>query len=128
MCVAKIEKIVAKHTGLEHIDFGPIYKRLSLVDPSGQGDNHHARPQLLEDYRLGEYPLLAMTNTDTLAELLQHDTAREQRQNTLDAIDHLLEYATERRKRIAATEDWVEAARFVKDLGRLDLERMIHLL
>ncbi|GAA5969883.1 hypothetical protein JCM8115_006016 [Rhodotorula mucilaginosa] len=69
-----------------------------------------------------------MTTTDELAERLQDDTASEQRQNTLDAIDDVLEYATERRKRIAATEDWVDAARFVKDLGRLDLERMINRL
>ncbi|TKA50590.1 hypothetical protein B0A53_06068 [Rhodotorula sp. CCFEE 5036] len=127
MCVAKIEKLVAEHTGLEYVDLCPIYKRLSLIDSSGQEDNHQSRRQLLEDSLSGEYPLLAMTDSDALAELLQHDTASEQRQNTLDAIDDVLEYATERRKRIAATEDWVDAARFVKDLGRLDLERIINL-
>jgi hypothetical protein len=128
MCVAKIEKLVAEHTGLEYVDLCPIYKRLSLIDSSGQEDNHQSRRQLLEDSLSGEYPLLAMTDSDALAELLQHDTASEQRQNTLDAIDDVLEYATERRKRIAATEDWVDAARFVKDLGRLDLERIINRL
>lgn len=124
--IASIANLLARHTGVNHVLSDPLSTRVSLVDPFSPVADSPLRP--VGGYTSDEYPLIAMANPDTLAERLQDDWASEQRQNTLDAIDDVLEYATERRKRIAATEDWVDAARFVKDLGRLDLERMINRL
>ena len=122
--MVRIKKVAAEHTGIKQVACIPYFERVSLVEALGPADPSRLGVRYFEYW----YPILAMTNTDALAELLQHDTAREQRQNTLDVIDELLEYATERRKRIATTGDWVDATRFVKDLRRLDLQRRIHLL
>lgn len=124
--IASFANLFARHPGVKHVLSDPLSVRVSLLNAFNPVGDSSSR--LLGGDTSDEYPLVAMTDPDILTERLQDDAAREQRQNTLDAIDSVLEYATERRKWIAATEDWVDAARFVQDLGRLDLRRMIHLL
>ena len=124
--IASFARLFARHTGVKHVLSDSLCIRVSHLDSFNSVADSPSR--LVGGNTSDKYPIVAMTDSDTIAERLQRDTAWEQRRNTLDAIDDVLAYAIERRKRIAATEDWADAARFVKNLGHLDLERMIHRL
>ncbi|GAA5989489.1 hypothetical protein JCM10908_000498 [Rhodotorula pacifica] len=124
--MASLGRFLAAHTAIEHVSLFPLDGRISLLDESRLAE------QLPPGAVVGDspfgYPVVAMTDTADLAERMQDDGAKEQRENVASCIDDLLRYVFEWRKRVEATGDHFEAARLAELLAPLDVERMLHRL
>ncbi|GAA5989493.1 hypothetical protein JCM10908_000500 [Rhodotorula pacifica] len=72
------------------------------------------------------HPALALTDAETIRDLLKQGERPDQRQAVLDTLDDVLKFAVEWRERAVNTQDWADVARLAELLQPMDVERMVH--